>query len=432
MNIRARSTRLRLLLVLAFVITCAVLFAYLWVQAGGKLPLQGKNAYRVSVPVSDVDNTVRLSDVQIAGVHAGDVRAMKRQGNVMRLELELNDDVAPLHDGVTAQVSAKSIMGQSYVRLDDGSGKEIPSGAVLPRSAVKPSTQLQDILRGLDKPTRESLGSALRSLGKSTNDSSKDISRVMNGMANLGREGHTALDALAAQSEDIKELMASSTPVLEALDSGQGKIAQLVNDANDLASATAGQREALAQSVRELPGVVSSTRNAVDRVDGIAGSLRPVAQNLRSAAPALNSALEELPATTKDLRGLLPALDQTLIRAPATLQRVPPFGAKVREFAPTLKETLRDVNPMVRYLAPFRNDISGFLANFHALFRYKAEDGLTYLRLGVSASERSPRGVPANLDKGPLRKNNPYPAPDTANDPTINTAPYPKVRRDPP
>ncbi|GAB3141345.1 hypothetical protein GCM10027258_23800 [Amycolatopsis stemonae] len=434
MNLKSRPAVLRLSLVLAFVLACVVFLGFLLAQSGANVPLLGKSAgYRVSVRVSDVDNLVSFSDVQLAGLNCGKVAGIEREGDKVRLDLDLDDAAAPLHQGVTVQVSEKSLAGQSYVKLVDGSGPELPGGTVLADSAAKPSVQLHDVLASLDQPTRDALGSTLRSLGQATNGSADDIGRGMTGLAKLGRDGHTALDALSAQSTDLRALMAQSTTLLNALDTGQGQIADLVTDANRLTTATAGQRQAVEAALRQLPGVVGSTQTAADKFTALSGSLAPVAADLKAAAPALNTALNQLPQSTKDLRALLPSLGTTLDRSPATLQRIPVAGQDLRALAPTLGETLRDVNPMLRYLQPFGKDITAFFAGFNSVWAYKAEDGLTVLRLAAVniTSQILKTGLPLPADVGPLIKSNPYPLPGMSGTPTLYTGPYPHVERDP-
>ncbi|KAA9153982.1 MCE family protein [Amycolatopsis acidicola] len=433
MNLRARPALLRVSLVLAFVLACVVFLAFLLAQAGANVPLLSTDrTYRVSVRIADVDNLVSFSDVQVAGINCGKVTALTREGDKIRVDLELDGSAAPLHEGATAQVSEKSLAGQSYLRLVDGAGAEIPSGKTLPDSAVKPSVQLHDVLASLDQPTRDALGGTLRSLGQATTNSADDIGRTMTGLAQLGRDGHTALDALAAQSEDLKALMAQSTTLLNALDTGQGQIASLVTDARRLTDSTAGQRQAVESAMRQLPGVLDSTQTAADKFRTLSSSLAPVAADLKAAAPALNTALLQLPQSTQDLRGLLPSLNTVLDKSPATLQRVPAAGDDLQELAPTVRSVLQDVNPMLRYLEPYGKDIAAFFAGFNSVWSYKAEDGLTVLRLAAVnvTAQMVKTGLPLPTDAGPLTKSNPYPLPGLSGNPTIYTGAYPHVEQD--
>ncbi|GAB2967886.1 hypothetical protein GCM10017788_60700 [Amycolatopsis acidiphila] len=425
----------RLVVVLAFVAGCAGFFLYMWSQSGGNVPgLSQQRQYGVTVYIDDVDNMVAYSDVQVAGVPVGKVARLDHQGGKARLDLQLDGSVSPLHEGATVQVSEKSLAGQPVLNLVDGTGAPYKDGAVLPPTAVKPSVQLRDVLASLDKPTRDALSATVRSLGQGTAGSAGDVSALMTGLGNLGRGGNTALDAIAAQTGDLKALAAELNTVFNALDTGQGQIADVVSDANRLTSATAGQAQSLGDTMTKLPGVLDSATTATGKLNQLAGALAPVAADLKTAAPDLSSALEELPATTADLRGLLPSLDATLNKAPATLQGVPAVGRDVSGLAGPADDVLRDLNPMLRYLQPYGKDIAQLFQNFGSSFHHYADDGGAYVIFRPVVGPYSLRPNPLPLDNGSsglLRQSNPYPAPGGLQDPSLFQGQYPHVERDP-
>ncbi len=417
-----------------FTLGCAGFFGYLLVQAGAEIPgVNSAAGYHVFLVADDVDNLVPYSDVDVAGVQVGKVGDMTRNGKGIRLELRLDPVAVPLHQGATVQVSEKSLAGQSYVKVVDGQGPVIPSGTVLPASAVKPSVQLRDVLAGLDPKTRAALAATIQSLGTGTQGSEQSVSQLMAGLGELGQNGYTALDAVSAQSEDITKLAGELTTVLSALNTGQDDLASTVRDANTLVQATAGQRTSIEDTMRRLPGVLGSAQTATGRLTELSHTLAPVAANLRSAAPELNTALEQLPQTTSDLRGLLPSLDGTLTEAPATLDRVPQsLGTDAQALIPELRSRLQDLNPMVGYLAPYGRDLGSFIANFHAGFAYKGADGRSVLRLSPFVNAQSVKADPLGyLTKDLLIGSNGYPAPGGQADPQQFSGAYPRLYPEP-
>jgi phospholipid/cholesterol/gamma-HCH transport system substrate-binding protein len=339
----------------------------------------------------------------------------------------LDPAVAPLHEGVKIRLGARSLVEESYLDITDGDGTEIGDGTTLPGEAVQPSVQIHDVLRSLDDPTREELGGLLRALDPATAGTQEQVSATLTGLGDIGREGATAIDALAAQSEQLKSLSRNLTTVLDALDTGEGRVASLVSDAQRLTAATADRQEALADSVRRLPGVLDSARNGADGINRIATALGPVAADLRSAAPFLDSALVQLPDTTNDLRGLLPHMSGVLDRAPATLERVPTLGEDVRAVVEPARTMLADLNPMLGYLGPYGRDFAGYLANFNAVLQYTDEKGAHYLRLIPVLDERAQTPAPIQV----TGYDNPYPAPGAGSLPGPFTGQYPRVERAP-
>lgn len=395
----------------------AVLF-YMLYQAGVALPFAPTRDYKVSFVSDDVDNLVSNGDVMVAGVKIGKVEKIDNRSSGATVHLALYQEKIQLHRGATVRVGAKSLVGESYIDVEDGSGPPLPSGATLPPDAVKESVQLREVLASLDSDTRQSLGSLVRTLGAATEGRKQDISNTMRGLGDLGRQGYTAIDAIAAQSEDLTALAQQTSTVLRALNTGEGQIGSLVRDAQRITSATSGQGDNIRDTMRHLPGVLASARNATNELTELSGALQPVAADLADAAPHLNAALNQLPATAADLRGLLPSLNNVLDDAPATLKRVPALGEDARELIPQLRETMSHLNPMLGYIEPYGQDLAAFATNFSALLRYTDEVGIHYARLQpIMGNEHVIKGVPLKLPTTVLSYKSPYPEPGQSANP---------------
>ncbi len=426
--------RVWLAVVLAFTVVSGAGFTYLWVNSGGRIPLLTSAGYRVSFPVSDTDNLVYFSDVRMAGVQVGKVVRIDNPpaagSGPATMTVELDEEVAPLHAGATVRVGAKTLVEESYVAVTDGAGPELPSGSQLAARAVTPSVQLDQVLGSLDPAAREDLGSSIRRLGDATRDRGGDIGAAMTGLGGIGREGRTAVDAIAAQSADLERLSANTRVLLDALDTQDGDIARLVSSGSQLAGAGADGGADIEAAMRETPSVLSATGTASDRLTELAGALDPVARNLDEASPLLTAALNELPGTTADLRATLPALDGTLDAAPDTLARVPTFGSDVRDLVPPARVTLADVNPALAYIEPYGRDIAAFFTNFGAQASRGNADG-KWGRIMMQASEQSVRSFPVPTNVGPLDRSNAYPEPGEASHPGRPfDGPYPRIERD--
>lgn len=422
---------LRLVTVAAFVAACALVFGYLWVNMGGRLPVISSDGYRVSFDSPDVDNLVDDSDVMIAGVKVGKVASLTQQGGTAHVVIQLDDHAAwPLHRGAVIRFRSKSLIEETYVDVTDGHGAALPDGAALPSSSVKKSVQLDDVLASLDAPTRRDLGSTLRSLGQATGETAPQLNQTMTGLGDLGRQGHDVLDALDAQSQDLRQLVKSSTQMMNALDTGQGRLVDLVDKADSLTNATSQESTDLSATMKALPGLLTTTDAATRSLTGLTHDLRPITTGLRQSAAPLDAALQQLPATTADLRGLLPDLNKTLDAAPATLTRVPATSKDVVAITPTARATLADVNPMLAYIAPYAPDIAAFFTNWTAMLANSDVNG-HYVRVFPVINAQSIKGDPLPLNTGLLDESNAYPAPGESTNPGPFSGTYPHVERDP-
>lgn len=423
--------RLRTVTVAGFITVCALLFAYLWVNMGGRLPLVSSDGYRVTVSAPDVDNLVYDSDVMVAGVTVGKVRDLEQDAGTARIVLQIDDAAAmPLHEGVELRLRSKSLIEETYVEIIDGHGRAIPDGGELPDDSLVRSVQLDDVLASLDSRTRKNLGVALRALGASTDQTGDEITQTLTGLGTLGREGHDVLDALEAQSLDLRNLVTVTADVVSALDVGQGRIVDLVDQAGLLTSTTADQSEDIERTLKMLPGLLSTAQGATESLSGLAGDLAPITRGLENAARPLNTALVHLPDTSRDLRALLPALDQTIDKAPATLDRVPAVADGLVQITPTARATLADLNPVLAFVQPYGPDLAAFVANWSDMLSQSDVNG-HYLRIFPVLNEQSLKGNPLPLNSGFLDKSNAYPAPGGSVAPGPFEGTYPRVERDP-
>lgn len=415
--------------VFAFVALCAVIFGTLWTQAGGKIPLISQEGYRVSVSLPDVDNLVFQSDVRIAGIPVGKIEALDVTGRTAKATLELNEDVAPLHEGATVTVSAKTLIEETYLAVVDGKGAEIPNGATLPAGSGTAAVQLNDVLTSLDQPTRANLRSMVRSSGMVTEDTREEVDNLLTGLGSLGRDGSGALEAAANQSQDLAELTANMAAVLNSLDQRQGQIVQLAEDSDAITASMAAEKENIEELIRELPPFLDSAQDATKDLQDLAEPLDDVTKNLDEGAPYLTAALKELPATTKELRLLVPDLQRVIDRAPATFKRTPKFVDETRPVVGSLSGLLQDVNPMLSYMKPYGPDIAANFRNISLGTSSTDENGriLRVKTVFTAHSANSPiKGLIGNMGF------NPYPAPGQAQDnPGVTfEGNYPHVVRD--
>ncbi|HVW40365.1 MAG TPA: MlaD family protein, partial [Amycolatopsis sp.] len=275
----------------AFFVLSMVYLGYLFDRAGVSNPLASSDSYTISFDTNDVDNLIPVGDVHIAGVNVGKVQDVTHQNGTATVVVGLDPEAVPVHQGATVRVGAKSLAGESYVDIEDGQGPALPSGTKLAPGAVQPAVQLRDVVAGLDPKTRDALGGVLRTAGAGTAGTEQDVTNALTGLGALGREGYTAIDAIAGQSQDLTALAQQTTVVLDALNTGEGQIGTLVAQAQKLTSATSGQQQSLADTVRKLPGVLTSTQTATTKLRDLSGALGPVAADLNQAAPPLDTAL---------------------------------------------------------------------------------------------------------------------------------------------
>ncbi|HYH51181.1 MAG TPA: MlaD family protein [Acidimicrobiia bacterium] len=414
---RARSTTLA-----AFLVAMALIFAVLWVNFGGSLPgITG--GYSVTASLAETQNLVYDSEVRMAGVPVGKIRGLERTPGAVDVKVELRGDAVPLHEGARVVLRAKTLIEETYLEITDGSGPEIPDGGRLPPSAEQLSVKFDDLLDTLPRETREQLAALVRKLGVATEGESQHLADTLAALGRLGRDGHDALDVLAAQSDSLSALVREGTRLLAVLDEGEGQIARMATAAERLLRATASRDEKLAETIELLPGLLDRVKAASPPVRQLAGALTPLADPLLRAAPDLEAALRELPGATAELRGLLPELNRNLDALPGTLTRTPAAATDVSALIPVLRVGLADVNPMLAYLAPYAKDIGAFAANAAQVV---TASGLNAGRFLLVIDVGSFTG-----DAVTTKVHNAYPPAGGATDPKPFSGTVPRVPEDP-
>lgn len=424
----------RSMIAIAMVIALAATgFAVLWNGSGGQLPWDS-DGYRVSFSTDDVKNLAPAGDVRMAGVLVGRVASLENVDGRARVVLDLDEEVAPLHDEASVRIGLKSVIGQQYVEVVDGGDKEIPDGATLPAEAVIPAVDVDELLGTFDEPTREALAGMLTSLDPATRGTREDVDRMLSGLGDLGTGGYTALDAISAQSRDIKQITHDLAILLAALDNGRADLAGLVTSASEITDATSAQAPALEQTIQRLPGLLEAARPALASAEGLGTDLRPFARDLEAAATPLAGSLEALPPATRELRELVGPVDGVLDKAPKTLRKVPATAVALSDLLVQIDSVLRDANPVLAYMRPYRKDIGAFFGNFAAAIDREVENGIQPVQLAVMVNAYSVRGNPVPLEGvAPLVWTNPYPEPGAAatTDETF-AGDYPRVEREKP
>jgi len=405
-----------------FLVSMAVIFGVLWVNFGGAMP-GVTGGYSVTASLADTQNLVYDSEVRMAGVPVGKIRGLQRNAGSVDVKMELRGDAVPLHEGARVVLRAKTLIEETYVEVTDGTGPAIADGGQLPASAEQLSVKFDDLLDALPLETREQLAAMVKKLGVATDGEEEHLADTLAALGRLGRDGHDALDVLAAQSDNLAGLVREGTRLLAVLDEGEGQIARMAIAAERLTRATAGRDDKLAETVRLLPGLLDRVNAASPPVRQLAGALTPLAEPLRRAAPDLEAALGELPGATAELRGLLPELDRSLDRLPATLTRTPAVAADASALIPVLRVGLADLNPMLAYLAPYAQDMAAFAANGAQVV---TASGLNAGRFLLVIDQGSFTG-----DAVTTKVHNAYPPPGGATDPKPFTGSVPRVVEDP-
>ncbi len=436
-------TKLRVLLLSVFAVTCLGAAGYLLARVGTNLlPTDGER-YHVEADVRDAIALANAADVRQAGVKIGQVSALKEKGRITALKLDLERDKGPIYRDATVLVRAKSIAEENYVDLDPGTpgAGAIPEGGVLPVSREQEATQNDDVFSILDAPRRRNLQRAVKGIGGGLDGSgARDLNATLESSTALVDDGSDLTRVLAEQRNHVAGLVDSLGTVARALGERKEAIRTLTLASKAEAEAVAARDDDLRATLRALPPFLRQGQRTATKLTGFSGRAVPVMRDLRLAADDLVPAVNDLRPAAADARVTLRRLRTFSVAARPAFQRLRPFAQATEGFVPPYEAFLRQVAPFSRYMEPYSRELSTWFALDAA--NTDAVDSVGHVARVLLPVSRSsfpatlPKEVEDLLKKASsgldTRGANPLPAPGTAAAGTPRTGPVPQVDEDAP
>lgn len=401
---------------LAFFLGCLYL--------GGGLPHFGKT-YEVDAILPTVGSLTPGSRVTMSGVEVGRIRSVSRDGMGARVRLEITDDrVTPIAASSTVRLRQHTPVGENYISIDPGTSKRtLPSGSSLPIRQAGEFVDVDQVLSTLSGPTQQrardlirATGGALAGRGPQLNHLVAGVTGTINPFADVVHTGY-------ADRRQVSRLVQQVGNLTAAVGERDQAIATIGTKGVVSLRAIAAKDAALRRVIDALPPTLAQVRTTSGTVGRVTGTATPVLANLATALRELRPAVRRLHPAAQEGRGVVAQLGAAAPKLQDTLARVRTLSAPAADALPPLRRTLCQLNPMIRYLKPYTNDVVSALAGLgSAANSYDAIGHV--IRLVPLVSENEIAGLPADLTKdvfallnagilGKLRplSFNPYPKP---------------------
>jgi ABC-type transport system involved in resistance to organic solvents, periplasmic component len=373
--------------------------------AAGGYALWGGRPYRVSVALASATNVVQGAPVQVNGFEAGKISTLEVRDGKAFLDLDLNGDFAPLHDGAVVTVIWKAVLSERRVQIEDGpaSMAEIPSGTVLESVMPKP-TELDQILNKLDAPTRADLASFVRRLDSTLDGSEADINATLRSAGPaLGSLG-SVLEALGTDGPAIKALVTRLNGMLTTLADREQNVRTVVSELSRMSSATVQRRTELADTLKELAPTLEQATITLGHVPGVVAEAKPLLDDLHPATERLPSFARNARPLLADLRPLTAELRPTLEAARVLLDSTPGLLDTATDTLPALGSAVGMLAEPLQYLRPYTPELAGFLSNWNSAFANYDSNG-KYARVhgmeGTTSFDATPGFVPPGITYDP-------------------------------
>jgi phospholipid/cholesterol/gamma-HCH transport system substrate-binding protein len=373
--------------------------------------LKPEPSYDLQVRLASAANLVAGGTVQVNGFKAGRITSLSVDHGQALVKIRLDRKFAPLHDGATAIVDWKAVLGERIVNISDGerTNSPVPDGGMLTGAQPAP-VELDQVLNALNPTTRAHLVRVVKSMDETLSGkvNERNLAATVQSAGPALRALGDVLRALGTDGPAIKNLVTRLNTMVTTLSSRDSDVRAMVDQLAHLTRLTAGQRASLSAALAALPGTLKTADTVLGHVPQTVDKANVLLKDLRGAT-------SQLPATARDLR---PVLDQlrpvsarlrtTLTAAAQLLQYTPGLLNAANTAVPGLDTTLTYLQPVLSFLRPYTPEAVGFLSAWaSAMGNYDANGH--YARIWIQAG-----GASLNVNPGipvPGISNDPYPLP---------------------
>ncbi len=352
-------------LILAFAACVLLLF-------GG---LSGED-YRVKLVFDDAGQVVTGNQVEVGGVAIGSVESLRvNDDGLAELEVSIEDDLAPLHEGTTAAIRSPALASVAgrYIVLTPGpnDAEEIPSGSEVKTEETAEIVDLDQVLNALDPRTVASLSQIVRGSTTAAKGRGRDLDAAIEALNPALSRTASTFSELNRDQEAFERLIVSSAGVVEELAARRDDISGGTEAAAATLRTIAEERDSVAGTLEAAPPALRRGSSALEATRGLLDDLEPAIGEARPAARGLSSLLPKLRPASVELRRQLPAV-RNLLNAPGgandaadLLAGLPGLATPAVPLLNDLTAVGREARPVLGELRPYIPELtSGIVAGF--------------------------------------------------------------------
>ena len=439
----SREQRIHAVGLLAFLGVCFALAVHYFSLAGTNIIPSG-STYTLQAAVPSAVSLAPKADVRIDGVNVGKVTKIAGTGpssgdTLLGISLESH---SPVYRNAQVYIRAKSVAGENYVEIDPGTpaAGALPSGGTLGLDNAQDATQIDQVFSIFDSARRQDIKRALSGLGTGLKGGGENLNATLEAMSALPLQGSAAAHILAKDDTQLGTLVDQFGTVTRALGERGASIQEFTRQAKVAATAVAARDANLRSLLNTLPGFLRQANATAAHLQHFSTSATPVVSNLRVATQDLVPAVQVMLPAAREGQVVVSNLKAFATKVTPTVHDLKPFANTLTNFVPPLETFVRQVKPMVGYLAPYWQEVGSFFSQTAASFdEFDSLGHVARIVLPISRSDIAGALTPAEdaaLQKlqgsFDTRGTNAYPAPGHAGFGAAPSGSYPVIGQDPP
>ncbi|MGE4425391.1 MAG: MlaD family protein [Solirubrobacteraceae bacterium] len=370
----------------------------LWfMDLGGGLPSM-RQTQQVKALLPTAGGMVRGARVTMAGVAVGRVTAVRARGTGAEVDLELNDRrVMPLPRDSRIRLRNRTPVGEAYVEITPGrSTASLGHDDVLPIEQAADTVDVDEILSVLQRPVRQHARALLERSGDALDGRDDELNALVGATASALQRGTRVSAHFADERRALAGLVDDLGRIMRAVGNRGHDIGTLARGARTSLTAIAQRDMRLREVLVALPATLRQVRSTAVTLETVSDDAAPVLAKLATTLDELSPATERLRPAAIRANALIGDLGRTVPALRKTLGEVQRTAPSLVEALPQLGATLCQVNPMLRYIEPYKADLTAGFTNLGGIANAYDASGHT-LRGNVVVNGSNLVGLPPSL-----------------------------------
>jgi virulence factor Mce-like protein len=307
-------------------------------------------------------------DVQIDGVDVGKIGKVSYDDGHANVEIGVNDDAWPLHQGTTAALRFGTTLGNGTRRIDltpgPKSAPELPDDGIITTKDTVTPVEFDQVFDTFDPSTRTAFRSFFSGAAKNLQSRAPQLNDGIKQTAPALENSGDVFSDLASDQAALRQLVASGYKATRVLAAKRPVISDLVTVAaatfDAFATNSQGIRDSLDQFAPTLVEARSTLRRAdksIHGLDGLVTDLKPAVASLKTFIPVAKPA-------AADLRKLAPQTDATLDTLRSSSPAITSLLKDGIPFAQKLDPALGRLSEQLNCVRPYAPEIAAFFSNW--------------------------------------------------------------------
>jgi ABC-type transporter Mla subunit MlaD len=328
------------------------------------------SGHNLWVTVPDATDALAGQEIHAAGQTVGHIASIEpiEGGRAVRIELQLDNSAWPLPSGSKFALRWGGTISYSnrYVALTKGAAGTPPlrDGQTLPAADFAIPVEFDQLIGTFTPPVRAGLKSFLDNAGTTFGAAQPDLRRAIATAPPALGQAAAVLQDLDANESAMNTLLVSTDRVVSAANAANPGVGRLVSGAATTFQAIASQTNALKQALSSAPPTLVAARQTLahanttlDTAGTLLTRLAPGVKQLQLIAGPLDTALGTLV-------NVGPDAVHTVRSAGAAAPVLTPLLAKLTTLMPELGSIGRQSVTQLNCIRPYTPDIISFFSNW--------------------------------------------------------------------